>query len=150
MAAAVSGKDYWCLLSSGKCSDGGPSDLSNPTRPRHRQSQVSIGNNRGGGDGGDGGEDLQYQGDKQNAAEIDSSPVQVPPSLRAVVIAVLFANRLTASAREASAARETLVNSGGGGGGVGEARLEQRQSRRQQVGGGRPTDARYMVSEIVA
>eukprot|EP00903_Cladosiphon_okamuranus_P013256 g12360.t2 len=145
VAAAVSGKDYWCLISSDKCGVGGPSDLANSVRHRRRGGRVSIGNNGGDGDGADGDEGSEYQGEKKDAAATDS-PIQVPPSLRAVVIAVLFANRLAASAREASAARETFFMSGGGG--VGEERLERRQGRRQELGGvgwGRPTDARYLT-----
>lgn len=154
VAAAVSGKDYWCLLSDSTSSDSGPSDAhaSNAARPRHRGGSITTGNNRGGGDGD---EVLQRQWEGQDAAP-DAVPVRVPPSLRAVVIAVLFANRLAASAREASAARATFAADGGRGGGggreaVAEARLERHEMRRhrqrQQVGGGGQTDSRYLVSE---
>ena len=154
VAAAVSGKDYWCLLSDGTSSDSGPSDAhaSNAARPRHRGGSITTGNNRGGGDGD---EVLQRHWEGQDAAP-DAVPVRVPPSLRAVVIAVLFANRLAASAREASAARATFAADGGRGGGGGgreaaaEARLERHEmhrhrQRRQQVGGGGQTDSRYLV-----
>lgn len=144
VAAAVSGKDYWCLLSTAP-SGSGPADLSsnsnNAAGPR-LQGACRISGSRGGDGDGD-GEDFQHQCQYQDA-------VDVPPSLRAVVIAVLFANRLTASIREASAARDTFAANGRGGGLVAGARSERQQ--RQQVGTGvgvgegRPTDTRYMVS----
>lgn len=137
VAAAVSGKDYWCLLSSGTSasSDGGRADVNVTNATRQRQ--------RGEGDG-----DVKYQWEGQDAPDA----VRVPPSLRAVVIAVLFANRLTASAREASAACATFavdvdVDGGGGRGAGAEARLERRHRQRQRVGGGGPLDSRYMVSD---
>lgn len=140
VAAAVSGKDYWCLLKSGTSSDRlrGPADadLNGTTTQRHGGGGMS--NTRGGD-----GEDLQDQCDYPDAAD----SVHVPPSLRAVVIAVLFANRLAACARGASAARDAFCSNGGGRGRgeVAEACLERQ--RRQQGGGGAggQKDTRYMV-----
>eukprot|EP00752_Nemacystus_decipiens_P008373 g7484.t2 len=139
VAAAVSGKDYWCQLSSATLSDRGPSDVIRATSQRHGAGRISSSNNPGGGHGD---EDLQHQWEDHQSAP---DAVHVPPSLRAVVIAVLFASRLTASARQASAARANYVVEGGGGkGAAAEARLERRQRHRQQVGGGGP-DSRYLT-----
>ncbi|CAM9923968.1 unnamed protein product, partial [Hapterophycus canaliculatus] len=97
IAAAVSDKDYWCLLSSPGTNGAGPNDS---ICGKHNESDGATGG--GGGGGGGGG---SFSGGR--------APVHVPPSLRAVVIAVVAANRLTAFARFAAAARDTFFGDQG-------------------------------------
>ncbi|CBN75506.1 expressed unknown protein [Ectocarpus siliculosus] len=145
VAAAVTGKDYWCLLSAAT-----DIDIASPNNAttRRRERNPSGNGRRLPYDGACVGEDCQDDGD-------DVVAVRVPPSLRAVVIAVVAANRLAAFARASSAARRTYHDDSVGGpatgataGGAGSGRGRQhryQQQRPRQCRTGGETDARYLA-----
>ncbi|CAB1111278.1 unnamed protein product [Ectocarpus sp. CCAP 1310/34] len=127
VAAAVTGKDYWCLLSATTDID---IDIASPNDATTRRREKKPSGN---------GRRLLYDGacvgDDCHGDDDDVPAVRVPPSLRAVVIAVVAANRLAAFAQASSAARRTYHNDSVGGPAAGAT---------AGVAGGE-TDARYLV-----
>ncbi|CAN0296275.1 unnamed protein product, partial [Ectocarpus fasciculatus] len=149
VAAAVTGKDYWCLLSGTTDIIASPNNNAATTR-RWQRAPSGCSGRRLLYDGACVGEDC-LDGDDDVAA------VRVPPSLRAVVIAVVAANRLAAFAEASSAARRAYLDgssvggpaaagatAGEGGSGGRQHRYQQQQQPRQCRTGG-DTDTRYLA-----
>ena len=130
MAAAVSGKDYWCLWraychsSDGRCY--GQSGRRWAACSAACSSSSIINFSRDG---------------RTQQAEVSTPLPDLPPSFRAVVIVVIAANRLARIARGGGFPGGVVDGAGGGG---------RRGGRRAEAveGPGAASDARYVVSDL--
>lgn len=141
VAAAVSGKDYWCLstatttattaatmATSQRTGAAATASAAAAAATTAAVAGNTVGLGDGGGGSGGGGNPRFYRRSSHDCHRFDNDnfnnngnedeymiapphPPDVPPSFRAVVIAVIAANRLARTAREASAAAAMATTS---------------------------------------